>query len=64
MLGLYKLPGYQLNVEGQNELIDIYDAHGVPRYYIIDKNGIIVNNDAPRPSNPQAEEIILDLIKN
>lgn len=27
-----------------------YNIHGIPRYILVDKNGLLVNDDAPRPS--------------
>jgi thiol-disulfide isomerase/thioredoxin len=40
-----------------------YQINSIPRYMIIDKNGIIVRPDAPRPSNPETLEILLKLME-
>jgi thiol-disulfide isomerase/thioredoxin len=34
-----------------------FNITGIPRYFLIDKNGIVVNQNAPRPSN--GEELVL-----
>ncbi|WP_317164282.1 MULTISPECIES: TlpA family protein disulfide reductase [Sphingobacterium] len=35
-----------------------YNISGIPRYMIIDKNGVMYNNYAPRPSQPHTVEVI------
>ncbi len=35
-----------------------YKINGVPRYLLIDKNGKIISDDAPRPSDPELESLI------
>jgi len=59
MIKYYNLSGY--NIRANKKLItDLEKKFGnfaIPRYLIIDKQGKIVNNDAPRPSNiPELEK--------
>ncbi|MEM7373135.1 MAG: TlpA disulfide reductase family protein [Bacteroidota bacterium] len=37
-----------------------YSVHGIPRYYLINRDGTIANNDAPRPSSG---EVLINEIK-
>ena len=39
-----------------------YQIRSIPRYMIIDKTGKIVNQDAPRPSNPETLNMLLELL--
>lgn len=49
--------------EGQSSLImRSYQILGIPHYIIIDQNGNIVSNAAPRPSSGNIEKIITDLL--
>lgn len=41
---------YQVTTEGNKILDDVYHVMGIPRFMIIDKDGIIIDADAPRPS--------------
>ena len=36
---------------------------GVPQYVLVDKNGMIINSDAPRPDDPELKKIINILLK-
>lgn len=42
----------------QSSFIDKYQIRGIPRFIIIDKSGKIVNEDAPRPSDPELQKIL------
>lgn len=45
-----------------SDVADMYKINSIPHYFIIDKNGYLVNQDAPRPStNP--EELIEMLLQ-
>lgn len=46
-----------------SEVVQQYKITGIPRYMIIDKNGVIVKPDASRPSNPETITELLDLAK-
>lgn len=55
-----KLSGIQLYAESEAEraFSDAYGIKSIPRFILIDKNGNIINADAPRPSNPSIKELI------
>lgn len=36
---------------------------GVPQYILVDKNGVIINSDAPRPNGPELKRILNNLLK-
>ena len=36
---------------------------GVPQYVLVDKNGIIINSDSPRPDDPELKKIVNNLLK-
>jgi thiol-disulfide isomerase/thioredoxin len=44
------------------ELASKYGVSSIPRYMIIDRKGNIVNDKAPRPSNPETLPAILELL--
>lgn len=48
-----KLTGehYFLEDEQRDQLFKMFEFSGIPRYLIINKKGIVVNSNAPRPSN-------------
>lgn len=53
MIKFYKLEGNHIRANSnlKNDLRNILGSYGIPRYLIIDENGNIVNNYAPRPGN-------------
>ena len=57
-----ELGGVQLYTEGawNSDLVADYNISGIPRFFIIDENGHIINANAPRPSDPKAKEILLN----
>lgn len=48
----------QLWIGPDSQFLKDYEVDGIPRFIIIDKEGIIVNPNAPRPSDPQAIEAV------
>lgn len=40
------------------DFMNQYKIMGVPRYMIVNKNGKIINEDAPRPSDPTLKELL------
>lgn len=50
------LPGLHINLtdDQYNVLAEKFNISGIPHYVIIDKNGIIVNSDAPGPDKKKA----------
>jgi len=37
----------------RSEVCETYNVKGVPRYMIIDRNGVIIDSNAKRPSDPE-----------
>ena len=46
--------------EWNSEFVSAYEIQGIPRFILIDKEGNIVDADAPRPSDPR----LIDLFKS
>jgi len=53
MIKYYNLKGNHIraNQKLKTDLREIFGSYGTPRYLIVDKQGNIVNRNAPRPSN-------------
>lgn len=50
-----------LQLEDQDNLVSkIYNANSIPRFILIDKEGKIVDADAPRPSNLETLTVLLN----
>ena len=64
MLESKKMKGIQIYSEGawNSEIIANYKISGIPRFIIIDKEGKLVDGNAPRPSNPETATILSTLI--
>ena len=58
------MKGIQIYSEGawNSEIIANYKISGIPRFIIIDKEGKLVDGNAPRPSNPETATILSTLI--
>jgi len=54
------LQGIQLlaNQEWNSDFVRDYNIQGIPRFILIDKEGKIVDADAPRPSDPRLIELL------
>jgi len=58
-----ELNGIQLFAPDNNiAFFEDYMVDGVPRYILIDKNGYIIDSDAPRPSSKDIEELFNELL--
>lgn len=57
-----KLGGIQLFTDEQIPFFTDFMVQGIPRFILIDKEGKIVEANAPRPSWPQIKEVIKELI--
>lgn len=59
-----KLIGVELVSKGGNDagINDNYGINEIPRYIVIDKNGVILDNNAPKPSEIDAD-YFLNLVK-
>lgn len=59
-----KLPGIQICVNSDTcSFFKDFSVTGIPRFIILDKNGIIVDPNAMRPSNPMLKKKLLYLLK-
>ena len=54
MLKDKELKGVQLYAENKEDsFFQAYSLNGIPRFILLDRNGVIVSPDAKRPSNPE-----------
>lgn len=59
-----KYTGVHIKAEGKNATINkTYGLTSIPRYFLIGKDGKIINPDAPRPSRKETEEMIRKYLK-
>ncbi len=62
----HQLKGNQLIAENNwdSDLVRNYQIAGIPRFILIDKNGHIIDANAPRPSDKQIQTIITEALGN
>lgn len=67
----YALPRYNLTeiisliaLQDESEFSKVYNVTGIPRYFIIDRDGKIVTVYAPNPNNTKFEQMILEVLDN
>ncbi|POY38595.1 TlpA family protein disulfide reductase [Solitalea longa] len=53
-----QLGGVQLFASGWSQITQAYAIKGIPRFMLFDKNGNIIDVDAPRPSDPKLKELL------
>jgi len=59
MVGDMKLGGVQLYAGGfANKVTDFYKIETIPRFIVIDRNGMLVNPNSPRPSDPKLKALL------
>ena len=60
-----KLGGIQLLADNdwKSDFIKSYGINSIPRFILIDPNGVIVKGDAARPSDPKLQELLDSLLK-
>ncbi|MEM6800317.1 MAG: TlpA disulfide reductase family protein [Bacteroidota bacterium] len=46
----------------KSSIVKDYLIEGIPKYVLVDKEGNILDREAPRPSNPELKEILEDLV--
>ncbi len=58
-----QLQGIQImaDKEWNSDFVTAYNIKGIPRFILIDKEGNIVDANAPRPSNPNLKELLNSL---
>lgn len=49
---------YRATKEGQQLCVDIYGITGIPRFMLFDKEGRMMDSNAPRPSEEKTEKLI------
>lgn len=64
MLNEKEMDGIQLFADNAwaSKFVKEYAIQGIPRFILIDKEGIIISADADRPSNPELTELLNDLL--
>lgn len=61
-----KIEGTHLFADGferDNAIVKAFNIGGIPRYIIIGKDGRIVDNDAPRPSEVVTQQRLKDALR-
>ena len=48
---------------GESKFIQEHQFKSIPRYMIIDKDGQIINDNAPRPSDPKIRQLLDELLR-
>ena len=55
------LTGTQLYLGTKSNFQEAYKIEGIPRFILLDKNGVIISNDMSRPSDPKTVETLNSL---
>jgi thiol-disulfide isomerase/thioredoxin len=55
------LTGTQLYLGTQSSFQEAYRIEGIPRFILLDRNGVIISNDMSRPSDPKTAETLNSL---
>lgn len=53
-----KMGGVQLYAKGDRTFAESYKVSGIPRFILLDPNGVIIDANAPRPSEAKLVELI------
>lgn len=61
MVATGDLTGTQLYLGTKSSFQEAYRIEGIPRFILLDKNGVIVSNDMSRPSDPKTAEMLNSL---
>ena len=59
-----ELGGIQLWADGWSQITKDYAIFGIPRFMLFSKDGKIISNDAPRPSNQETRELFDKYLTN
>ncbi|MFY7908437.1 MAG: TlpA family protein disulfide reductase [Emticicia sp.] len=62
-IGLLENESFILPKNTESEIAKKYKINSIPRYMIIDKDGKVINQDAPRPSDPKIRQIFDELLR-
>lgn len=65
MIADKEIGGVQLlaDKDWRSSIVKDYLIEGIPKYVLVDKEGNILNKEAPRPSNPELKEILEGLLE-
>ncbi len=55
---------FLVNKNFESDLAKKFNIQSIPRYMIVGKDGKIINDNAPRPSDPKLKEIFDELLKD
>ncbi len=58
-----QLGGVHIFASGWSKITKDYKITGIPRFMLVDKQGNIITDNAPRPSEPELKELILKNLK-
>jgi thiol-disulfide isomerase/thioredoxin len=59
-----EIVGVHLNVAGRHQPVPAsYVVRGIPKFYLIGRDGMIIDNVPPRPSNPTIDQAILTALE-
>ena len=58
MVGEGNMTGVQLYLGAQSSFMDAYRVEGIPRFILLDKEGVIISNDMSRPSEDATAETL------
>ncbi|MGY5351201.1 TlpA family protein disulfide reductase [Wenyingzhuangia sp. IMCC45533] len=61
MIADKKMGGIQLFANGDQSFMDAYQVEGIPRFILLDTEGKIMMDNAPRPSNPETKKLLKNL---
>lgn len=64
LVNKHKIGGVNLFTNGDKTISNFYNIRSIPRFIIIDKEGNLVNSNAPRPSNVKLESLLDELTKS
>lgn len=56
------MKGYHFHTKHNSEFVKFYDIGALPRFILIDPNGLIVSADAMRPSDPQIRNYLKSIM--
>lgn len=51
-----------IEIKANNYFSKKFNISEIPRYMIFDKNGVLLNSNAPRPSDPKLKEILNEIL--
>ncbi len=56
------LGGIQLHAGEKSDFVDAYKINGIPRFILLDPDGVVIAPNCVRPSNPDAYELFDNLV--